>query len=311
MTRALVVWQWTDGRRGHERQCEGLLGALQERVALDHHVLPITASTLGRVGEFLSASLPAQAALPTPDLIFGAGHRCGWPMLATRRARGGRAVCIMRPQLPRQCFDLCIIPSHDGVPPSANVIVSDGPLNPMRPAASREARLGVILLGGPSAHHGWDEAAMFAQLRQVLASAPAMDWWVSDSRRSPPSLAAGLVALANGTKLAKLKFVSHRELPTTWLPTVLARATQVWVSADSVSMIYEALSAGANVGVFAVPARRRDRITAIAADLQTRGRVMAVADAARGTAIAPMLLREAERVAALILARWPDLLTPP
>ena len=303
MTRAVVVWQWTDGKRGHERQCEGLVGALKERVALDHYVLPIVPSPLRRLFDFLSSALPAQAELPDPDLIVGAGRSCGWPLLAARRARGGRTVCIMRPQLPQRCFDLCIIPRHDGVLPTETVIVSDGPLNPMRPAALRETDLGVILLGGPSAHHDWDNEAIFAQLAQLLASVPGMRWVVSDSRRSPPALTVRLAAMSN------VAFVSHRDAPPDWLPALLARATQAWVSADSVSMIYEALSAGAHVGVLEVPARRVDRIIAIAADLRARGRVMSLADAARGSAAAPVLLREAERVADLILARWPALVS--
>ena len=301
MARALVVWQWTDGKRGHERQCEGLVSALKERVAVDHHVLPVSPSPLRRWLDFLSSSLPAHSELPDPDLIIGAGRSCGWPLLAARRARGGRAVCIMRPQLPRRCFDLCIIPRHDGVPPSGTVIVSDGPLNPMRPATVRETGLGVVLLGGPSSHHDWHDEAIFTQLAQLLANAPSMRWVVSDSRRSPPTLAVALAAMSD------VEFVSHRDAPPDWLPALLARAAQAWVSADSVSMLYEALSAGANVGVLEVPARRVDRITIIAADLRARGRVMSLADAARGSAAAPVLLREAERIADLILARWPAL----
>ncbi len=301
MTRAVVVWQWTDGKRGHERQCEGLVGALKQRVAVEHHLLPVSPAPRRRWFEFLSSSLPAHSELPDPDLIIGAGRSCGWPLLAARRARGGRTICIMRPQLPQWCFDLCIIPRHDGVPPTERVIVSDGPLNPMRPAAARERSLGVILLGGPSAHHDWHDEAILAQINQLLASSPGMRWVVSDSRRSPPTLAVRLAAMSD------VEFVSHRDAPPDWLTALLARAAQAWVSADSVSMLYEALSAGANVGVLEVPARRVDRITAIAADLRARGRVMSLADAARGSAAAPVLLREAERVADLMLARWPGL----
>jgi mitochondrial fission protein ELM1 len=98
-----------------------------------------------------------------------------------------------------------------------------------------------------------------------------------------------------------VEFYSHHDTAPDWLPNLLARAAEVWVSADSVSMIYEALSAGAHVGVLEVPARRVDRITAIAADLHARGLVMALGDAMPAQ---PVTLREAERIAGLILARW-------
>lgn len=301
MARALVVWQWTDGKRGHERQCDGLLQALAERRSLDHHLLPVPSSPLQRLWDFLSASLPALRELPNPDLILGAGRACALPMLAARRARGGRVVCIMRPQLPPACFDLCIIPRHDGVAPSAHVELSEGPLNAMRPAASREAGLGVILLGGPSAHHTWDERAMLAQVARVLAARPDMRWLATDSRRSPTSLAARLAAHDG------LSFFSHRDTAPDWLPSLLARAEQVWVSADSVSMIYEALSAGARVGVLDVPVQRADRISAIAGDLLARGLVMSLQSNISDTDASPPVLREADRIAEIILARWPML----
>jgi hypothetical protein len=295
MTRALVVWQWTDGKRGHERQCEGLCQALAERHPLDLYQLPVPTTPFKRLCDFLCAALPTTRDLPDPDLILGAGRACAWPVLATRRARGGHAVYIMRPPLPTAWFDLCVVPRHDGVAPSAHVEVSEGPLNPMRPALQREVGLGVILLGGPSAHHDWHTAALLAQIETLRASRPTLRWWATDSRRSPSALATALAAMPG------VEFYSHHDTAPDWLPNLLARAAEVWVSADSVSMIYEALSAGAHVGVLEVPARRVDRITAIAADLHARGLVMALGDAMPAQ---PVTLREAERIAGLILARW-------
>ncbi|HED18047.1 MAG TPA: hypothetical protein ENI74_00900, partial [Gammaproteobacteria bacterium] len=46
-----------------------------------------------------------------------------------------------------------------------------------------------------------------------------------------------------------------------WLPDRLAEAGEVWVTEDSVSMIYEALTAGTRVGLLKVMRRRPDRIT--------------------------------------------------
>lgn len=297
MKRALVVWQWTDGKRGHERQCEGLLKALADRIPLEHHLLPAPTSPLTRLVDYVRGSLPTWRHLPNPDLVLGAGRTCALPMLATRRARGGRTVYLMRPQIPCACFDLCIVPRHDGVPAGPHVEVSEGPLNPMGMSRERDAGLGLVLLGGPSSHHAWDTPALLAQLMQLLRSRPDMRWLVSDSRRSPPDL-VGAVA-----SLPECEFHSHRDTPVDWLPDLLSRAGEAWVSADSVSMIYEALSAGARVGVFEVPARRMDRISAIADDLCTRGLVMRLADRSSSTA-RPPVLREAERVADVILARW-------
>ncbi|MGE0859064.1 MAG: mitochondrial fission ELM1 family protein [Gammaproteobacteria bacterium] len=295
MTRALTVWQWTDGKRGHERQCEGLVAALAERVCVNHRLLRAPSSAWARGLAFCGGPLP----LPEgqPDLLLGAGRACQLPLLAARRRRGGRAVYLMRPQLPLSWFDLNVVPRHDGVAASAHVVVSEGPLNPVRPAAARDESLGLVLLGGASAHHAWDSDAMLAQLERVLRATPARRWVVTDSRRAPADLAVRLAALPG------IEFHSHRETPPDWLPALLARAAEVWVSADSVSMIYEALSGGARVGVLDVPPRRADRITTIAADLRARGLTHGV-DEAPLTAAPPTPLDEAGRVAELILARW-------
>ncbi len=295
MTRALTVWQWTDGKRGHERQCEGLVAALAARLGVNLSVLRAPGSAWARGIAFCGGSL----SLPEgqPDLLLGAGRACQLPLLAARRRRGGRAVYLMRPQLPLSWFDLNVVPRHDGVAAGAHVVVSEGPLNPVRPGATRDESLGLVLLGGPSAHHDWDSDAMLAQLERVLRVSPARRWVVTDSRRAPVALAARLAALP-GTE-----FHSHRDTPPDWLPALLARAAEVWVSADSVSMIYEALSGGARVGVLDVPARRADRITAIAADLRARGLVHGV-DEAPLAAAPSSPLDEAGRVADLILARW-------
>ena len=46
-----------------------------------------------------------------------------------------------------------------------------------------------------------------------------------------------------------------------WLPYRLAEAPRVWATEDSLSMVYEALSAGAAVGLLTVPRRGSDRVT--------------------------------------------------
>ena len=72
-------------------------------------------------------------------------------------------------------------------------------------------------------------------------------------------------------------FVSHTTCGPDWLRESLMRAPAAWVTADSVSMLFEALSAGCAVGVLEVPARRADRITRIASTLLAESRVLSLA----------------------------------
>lgn len=300
MTAPLVVWQLADGKRGHERQVEGLLAALATRTAVDHCRLAVPTSPWRRGAAWLGGELPGAAALPPPHFLVGAGRACQWPLLAARRHHGGRAIYLMRPQLPTRWFDLCVIPRHDGVAATDHVLVSEGPLNPMQARRGPRADLGLVLLGGPSRHHGWDEAALFRQIERLLARPSPARWVVSDSRRSPPGLATTLA------RNERLEFHSHRDTPPHWLPARLAEAAEVWVTADSAGMLYEALSAGATVGVLDVPARRRDRVSGIAPALVARGWVRRLDDLARGDLPSPaVVLDEAARVADWLLTHWP------
>ncbi|MFH4347311.1 ELM1/GtrOC1 family putative glycosyltransferase, partial [Acinetobacter baumannii] len=49
--------------------------------------------------------------------------------------------------------------------------------------------------------------------------------------------------------------------PQGWIFEEMQKAEAVWVTEDSVSMIYEALTAGCRVGVIAMDRLKQDRIT--------------------------------------------------
>jgi mitochondrial fission protein ELM1 len=206
----------------------------------------------------------------------------------------------MKPHIPTRCFDLCLIPRHDSPRTHRRIIVTEGVLNDIG-ARTSVSTDGLVLIGGPSAHYGWDDAALIAQIRSVVAAAPAKKWIIADSRRTPPDTTAALQGLAADN----LTVVPFREVGSGWLTQQLAHCDSVWVSRDSVSMIYEALTAGAAVGVLEVPAKRADRITGIVPDLAQRGMITQYADWHAGTLPRPgAALAEATRCAKIILERW-------
>lgn len=299
----LVVWQFSDGKRGHERQSDGLITALRERTALAVHCLMVRRGLRNPLNA-LFARVPEAHELPDPDLLIGTGHACHWPLIAARRARGGRSVCLMRPSLPQRCFDLCVIPRHDRPPVHPHVWISEGPLNPMRPAAKRDGGAGLILIGGPSAHHDWAGDSLLAAIRNVVERFPELRWQLTDSRRTPAAFGAAVKSLG----LPQLHYRPFASCPPQWLNEQLATTAQAWVSADSVAMLYEALTAGAAVGVLEMPVRRADRIAAIAPELIRRGWVASLTG---GPAPTPPQLAEAARCADELLQRWPHMLRSP
>lgn len=295
----LVVWAFTDGKAGHENQARGLLAALARRQPVDARWISVPAYAAVLSSLMTRRFLPG-VGLPPPDLLIGAGHRTHLPLLAARRAHGGRTIVLMKPSLPRAWFDLCVIPEHDGVT-GANVLSTRGALNPVE-AGEKNARAGLILIGGPSRHHGWSEKDVLGQVETIVASEGAIDWTVTTSRRTPPATAARLRAL----RFRNLTLVPVTETGPGWLAARLASAAQVWVTEDSVSMVYEALTANAATGVLSVPAKRESRIARAIAALARDGLVTGFADWRRGRKLAPPAVpfNEAARVAAWIGEKW-------
>ncbi|MGE4615538.1 MAG: ELM1/GtrOC1 family putative glycosyltransferase, partial [Gammaproteobacteria bacterium] len=305
MEQSTVIWRLTDGKRGHERQTEGLAKALASRVKVEVDTIAVPPSRACGFMEFCSGTFHRGDRLPTPELIIGAGGACQWPLLAARRARGGRAVYLMHPALPPAWFDLCIVPRHDRPKESTKLIVSDGPLNPMERTSSQRRDRGLILLGGPSSHHAWDTPAVVRDVLAIVDRRPEITWQISDSRRSPQDLGAAMSALSR----TNARFVPNAQTTGAWLPEALGRSRYVWVSGDSVAMIYEALTAGAKVGIIDVPGKRHDRITGVAEELTAAGRVATLADWARqgDMTLDDTPFSEAGRCADVILNRWPEI----
>lgn len=297
---AVVVWWFRDGKAGHDNQARGLIAALQRLIPLDVHDVPLP--PLGRLlVDALTGRFRAGRALPDPALLIGAGHGTHPALLAARRARGGRVVVLMKPSLPRAWFDLCVIPRHDGVAPAPNVLITDGALNAIQPAVGKDPRQGLILIGGPSAHHAWSEPELIAQSRVILARDTGVRWRIAGSRRTPEST----VPLLRALESAQAKFIAHEDTDPAWLPAQLARAATVWVTEDSVSMIYEALTAGAATGLLAVPRRRADRVTRAIDMLIKTERVTPFAAWRETHALrVPETFNEAARVAAWIERTW-------
>lgn len=298
MPTELTVWRLIDGKPGHEKQTLGLVEALARRQPIARFDI----ACRGSLWNWLAGRFPAGTELPSPDLLIGAGHGCHADLLAARRVRGGKAVVLMAPSLPIALFDLCLIPEHDRPPARANVVPTLGVLNAVRPVPARRPGLGLILLGGVSEHYGWDSAAIAAQVADIVGASPDTAWRLTDSRRTPEDMLARFQAAG----LANLAVHPHADTPPGWLETALAESAQVWVSPDSVSMVYESLTSGAATGLLELAATRPGRVSSGIERLISEHWVTPYSAWRRSRQLAPPAapLAEADRCAGLILERW-------
>ncbi len=295
---SLVIWVVSDNKPGHVNQSLGLAEALARATPATIYTLPVLPAWRAWLG-LLFKRVPG-IDLPKPDLILGAGHATHVTMLALRRAYGGRAVVLMKPSFPRRWFDLCIIPEHDGVAGDTHTLVSEGALNRIRPAPDTHRdllRQGLFLVGGVSPHFEWDSDAIGLQIKSVLARAPELHWTLTTSRRTPADFLSQL------PPHPKLSIVPHTATSPDWLPGQLARSGTVWVTPDSASMVFEALTAGAAVGVFDLPVNPKSRVGRAIARLADAQRITRFARWCADGTLHPNAhpLAEADRCAAWIL----------
>ncbi|RBM05132.1 hypothetical protein NJLHNGOC_14320 [Novacetimonas cocois] len=209
--------------------------------------------------------------------IGGTGGAIG----AALRARGGRVVQIQNPRMPLRRFDLVIANRHDEIS-GPNVLLSRTALHGVSPARLAEARriwmprlahlprpLVSVLVGGGNGRFrlGADEAhAIAAQLGRMM-DRDGVGVAVTPSRRTGVQ-AREILSRALSPKEAWVWDMTG-ENPYLGL---VACADAIVVTADSISMVSEAVATDVPVMVIPLPGRSR-RIGLFLNDLSHAGRI--------------------------------------
>ncbi|MSP99630.1 MAG: hypothetical protein EXR38_03900 [Methylotenera sp.] len=285
VTNTTHIWIVSDGKLGHINQSLGLVEALQRKIpGLTWQEVPIM-----KAWQAASYAWKQRQTKASPKFIVSAGHHTHFTLLILAKIMRVPAIVLMKPSLPLSWFDLCIIPEHDAPLARHNIIESIGPLNRMQPA-KKDIESKLILVGGPSKHFSWNDEHVFAQVENVLQQDNG-HWIIATSRRTPIKMVALLQELANVT------VVLASETDANWLPSRLAKTENCWVTQDSISMIYEALTAGCSVKLLAVPCHHENRLILGLEKLQAAGYL----GASSGSVLK---LAEANRCVAIVRQRF-------
>ena len=239
----------SEGRPGHENQSVGLAEAIARRTGAEVDVVRIPATW--NLFTRRQAALVVQAG--SPQLVIGAGHKVHLPLWFAARQFRAHSIIIMEPTWPKRWFDLCVLPQHDSEPGNGNprIITTLGALNRVPETSPAKQPQGVVLIGGPSKSHGWDGPLTASAIVAAVNSRPELTWAITDSRRTP----AGFLEQLR-TQGLRAEIISHQQTKPDWVPTHLMAAEEAWATEDSVSMIFEAVTAGARTGVLPVPATK-------------------------------------------------------
>ncbi|MDK9707834.1 MAG: mitochondrial fission ELM1 family protein [Desulforhopalus sp.] len=241
------------------------------------------------------------------DFLLGAGSRTHLPLLLFKKQYGIPAVVCMSPPLfLRNRFDLCFVPEHDGLLERKNIIQTIGAPNCSRNKSLHRDDHGLILLGGIDAKsHRWDSAEIGDMVRQIVRKENQKHWTISSSPRTPVETVKILVNLA--ADFPNVNFFNYKETGPGWIEEQYDTCSVVWVTSDSISMIYEALTAGCKVGILPMQWLRKDSKFKRNEDLLLKkGLVKSLSSWMQGDAMwqENVELNEAQLCAERILKKW-------
>ncbi len=243
----------TDGRPGHEKQTRGIIATLEDKKAVRVTWIRLSRSMGGRFRELVCFLFPfgqANFSGNDADLVLCAGSRTHFRALALkRRFRVPACVCMDPGVVLRRFFDGCFIPEHDDVAAAANILTTCGPPNPCVNKKRHDSQYGLILLGGIDRRsHTWDSRDVIEKIRFITEKEPQMSWVISSSPRTPIETVSLIRELLT-SKGGNLQFFDYKDTSPGWIEEQYQKCQKVWVTADSMSMVYEALSSGCLVGL--------------------------------------------------------------
>lgn len=310
--RPLFIRAYWDTRAGHVKQTRGLIQALSKLTPVevtdvflpDHGFWRSFFDWIIFIFSFLANKKQDQSS--GTDLIIGTGTHTHIPMLLHKKKTMGKVVTCMTPDWPfARYMDLCLIPEHDSPPQSNNIFMTTGPPNTAYNGNAHDPKHGLIVIGGEDKKtHHWNNEKINFQVRHILEAKTDIFWTVSTSPRTPQKMTSMLAML--DTEFSGMAFTPFEKTPQGWIEDQYAKSRYVWVSADSVSMVYEALSAGCLVGVLSVDWKNRKNKIANGIELLKKNNKIVSFEAWKDNVVWPNHsgLNEAGRCAEEILRKW-------
>ena len=258
-----LIWVLLGARTGDNNQALALAEALElpfVEKQLDYNALqslsvwlPPTAMTLtGAVREGLRA--------PWPDLVIAIGRKSVPVARWVKARRGGRTklVQIGHPRIDPKLFDLVLTTRQYPVPRGGNVVLLPVAMSrfvaPPEPTPDERAfldavgRFRLVAVGGATKYWTLPGELIVAAVERPFDGAVV----AVTSRRTDPAIVARLRAIASANRAIRLVDGASPRFA-----LLLAEATEIFVTGDSVSMLSEAVLAGKPVAL--IPIEQDDK----------------------------------------------------
>ena len=251
-----VIWRFTDGKAGHEKQSLALVESLMNQTKcrlFDFNVQDQRNPILDII--FKNYKLPE--GITKPDIAIGAGHKTHLHLLAIKRCFNAKIVVIMKPSIPLIFFDLCIIPKHDGIKNGPNIINTQSSLVKFNSNLKKKENTGLILIGGPSKHYFWNSKTVLEEICKISKKFKFRKLLLSTSRRTPFDFLDQL----NELNIPDIKVYEYSKIKSDWLDKHINKVKNIWVTNDSYSMVTEALASGADVDIIGLKVKQDSKLS--------------------------------------------------
>lgn len=174
--------------------------------------------------------------------VLSAGSETYYANRVIASKLGIKSVAIMLPKGYRYDFELIVAQQHDDPPERDNLVCLPINLSYVEPkglvAPESGHRYVSLIIGGDSKHSRLDPALLQRQVEEIFVLFPEHDFWLTTSRRTTLEVEAVLRQF----NFSREVYYSEEQLNP--IPDFLAHSEYVFLTADSTSMISEAVSCG-------------------------------------------------------------------
>ncbi len=245
-----------DGSPGHGKQTEGIIRALEKYVSVEITYLKIKKSFLSDIISWLKAFVGLcwkSGKSENVDVVIGTGIHTHPHVIRIGNAGGAKKIICMSPAFFLiKMFDLCFVPNHDRSKPGKNIFLTVGPPNISENKNIHKSDTGLILIGGvDDKSHVWDSDKICGYIEEIVSSGSVnLNWTISSSPRTPKEMENKISRFTAGKE--NISFFRFVDTQKGWVEKRYDTSGIVWVTADSMSMIYEALTAGCTTCIIPV-----------------------------------------------------------
>ncbi len=237
----------SDGKPGHLNQSVAFarhLGLSFEirPVVFRHRFCKALSYLLDRPGILTDSLFHIEGDLPECCAVVSAGSATYYANRVTAKKMNARSVAIMLPKGYRYDFDLIVAQEHDSPPDRSNILRLPVNLNFVVPAGLVTSESGhryvSLVIGGNNKVFRMEPDSLERTVVDIFKRFPRHRILVATSRRTPPAVEAML-----DRHPFAAKFFYSRD-PANPIPDFLALSDYVFITADSTSMISEAVCFG-------------------------------------------------------------------